>query len=249
MRRYILFATAIIAACIAGAGKAAAQAEPGVTPADEPIAAPRRILPNFDILNLVPVLDDLGIRHDLRQNDDGRPFLTASIGDRFAFNIVPTACLSSDFSRCIGVNIIAFFGADRMNPQTISAFNQNNLFTSVGLIGRNEGVFLVRYEIADYGIPRGNLASSLMRFAAIASRLELELISGPQTVSAQGFASDLAAGSLNQQQRLLIGAAKVAPAHAHDPDLAAAAALADALFRSGAPVNEIRPIKAHTSLR
>lgn len=240
MRRQLIGAAAFFVAGLVGPGAACAQTEPG-----EPISTPRRLIPNFDILNLVPVLDELGIRHELRQSGDGRPFLTASIGDTFAFNLVPTACLSSDFSRCIGVNIIAFFGAPNANPQTISAFNQKNEFASVGLIGRDEGVFLVRYDIADYGIPRGNFASSIARFATVAAALESELASGPKTVSAEGFATDLAARALNAKSLQSISGAAGKPAHPHDASLEAATLLAEELLRDGAPVNTIGNPKAN----
>lgn len=202
-------------------------------------------MPNFDIMNLVPVLDELGVRHEMRQTDDGRPYLTAAIGDAFAFNIAPTACLSSDFSRCIGVNIVAFFSAPDANAQTISAFNQKNAFASVGLIGRGEGVFLLRYDIADYGIPRGNFASSLARFAAVAASLEAELASGPKTVNAEGYASDLAARALNAGSLKMLGGAASRPANPHDSSLEEASLLAEELLRDGAPANSIAEPQAN----
>lgn len=235
MRRLFLSAAAFLAAT----PLAAAQSLPAA-PArgDEPISTPRRLIPNFDILNIVPVLDELGVSHSLRESDDGRPFLAASIGDTFTFNVAPTACLSSDYSRCIGVNFVAIFAVSDPNPQTISAFNQKNEFTSVGLYGRDGLVFLLRYEIADYGIPRGNFASSLAQFLTAASRLETELSSGPKTVSQQGFASDLAAGALNRGSLVRLGGG-AAPRHPHDDGLEEAAAMAEILIRSGAPVNPV----------
>lgn len=240
MRRLALSAAASLAATAFAPGGALAQAAATAPSSDnEPISTPRRLMPNFDILNLVPVLDELGVRHELRQTDDGRPYLTAAIGDSFAFNVAPTACLSSDFSRCIGVNIVAFFDAPEANAQTISAFNQKNEFASVGLIGGGEGVFLLRYDIADYGIPRGNLASSLARFVAVAAQLEAELATGPKTVSAEGYASDLAARALNAGILQSLNGAAPRPANPHDASLADAALLAEELLRDGAPANSI----------
>jgi hypothetical protein len=231
--RFSLAAGALLAAGFGASAPAAAE------DAAEPISTPRRLIPNFDVLNLVPVLDELGVTHELRTSEDGKPFLAASFADGFTFNLAPTACLSSDFSRCIGVHIVAYFAASDINPQTLSAFNQNNEFASVGVYVRNESVFLLRYEIADYGIPRGNFASSLAQFVAVANRLSSELASRPKTVSLQGFSDDFSARALNRGGLAAIGAVGAAARHPHDEGLVEAAGLADALFRSGAPVNAV----------
>lgn len=233
MLRLSLVAASLFAAGFGLAAPAAAE------DAAEPISTPRRLIPNFDILNLVPVLDELGVSHELRTSEDGKPFLAASFADGFTFNLAPTACLSSDFSRCIGIHIVAYFAASDVNPQTLSAFNQSNEFASVGVYVRNESVFLLRYEIADYGIPRGNFASSLAQFVSVANRLSGELAARPKTVSLQGFSDDLSSRTLNRKGLTAIGAVGAAQGRPHDEGLAEAAALADALFRSGAPVNAI----------
>lgn len=230
-----MFRRSIVAALTLGAVPLAAAAQDAVR---EPISMPRQLVPNFDIFNLVPVLDELGIRHELHSDGGDKPYLTASLSDGFAFNIAPTAC-SSAFSRCIGVNFVALYGADAVTPQTIFAFNQSHAFTSVGLIGESRGVYLLRYELADYGIPRGNFAASLAQFLAVADQFQSALASAPQTVSLQGYAEDFAADGLNRQALSALGGAQTAPRGPHDASLADAVARAEALFRSGAPVNPV----------
>ena len=223
------FAATFIAATCAGA-------QPGAP--DVQIEAPRNLIPNFDAMNLAPVLDDLGARYELRRMEDGRPFLAVSFDDDFAFNLVPTACLSSDFSRCIGVNIVAIYSAGGLNAQTISAFNQSNAFASVGWYEREKSLFLLRYDIADYGIPRGNLASSLAQFIATAARLQTEIETRPKTVSLYGYADDVLAGSLNRKGLAAMGA-RPKTAGAHEASLSEATGLIEALFQAGAAVNTV----------
>ena len=79
---------------------------------------------NFDVVNIGPVLTEMGIVWQERQLADGRSFIAASIGAALSFNIVPAACLGSDGkSNCVGANLITLFTGGSPNPQSVSAFN------------------------------------------------------------------------------------------------------------------------------
>lgn len=172
--------------------------------AQELISNPRGMVANFDAVNLGPVLTELGIVWQERQLSDGRPFIAASIGAALSFTILPAACLGADGkSNCVGGNFITLFTGGSPNPQSVSAFNQKYVFTSAGMYSDGSSAFLSRYDIADYGIPRGNIASSIYTFFQLAQRFRDEIAS--KTVSADGYADDMSASALNIQSGESIG--------------------------------------------
>lgn len=196
MKHAILRFSAAIAA-LAAAGSALAQDQ-------EFISNPRAMVPNFDAVNLGPVLTELGIVWQERRTSDGMPFIAASIGGSMNFNIVPLACLGPDQkSGCVGANIITVYTGGRANPQSVSAFNQKYVFTSAGVFSDNSGAYLSRYEIADYGIPKGNIASSIGSYFALAQRFRDEIAA--KTVSADGFVDDMSASVLNVRSAEAVG--------------------------------------------
>lgn len=194
---------------------------------------PQGVMQNFDVARVTPVLDALGVANSVRETDDGDTFIAASIGDQISFNIVPTACLNSNHTRCVGANFIVLFGGPP-NRQTVAAFNQRHAFTSAGVVGNNEGVYLLRYEIADYGLPRGNFAASLSAFLHFASLLRAELREGVNTVSLEGYAEDGAAARLN-----VLGAAALRGEAPPAGYAVGSSEIADALLQAGAPVNPV----------
>lgn len=171
---------------------------------DELISNPRGMVTNFDVVNLGPVLTELGVVWQERQLADGRPFIAASIGAALSFNIVPAACLGSDGkSNCVGANLITLFTGGAPNPQSVSAFNQKYVFTSAGMYSDGSSAFLSRYDIADYGIPRGNIASSIYNYFTLAQRFRDEIAT--KTVSADGYADDMSAAALTIESGKAMG--------------------------------------------
>lgn len=184
-------------ALLLSAGAAGAQNQ-------ELISNPRGMVTNFDVVNLGPVLTELGIVWQERQLADGRPFIAASIGATLNFNILPAACVGADGkSNCVGANLITIYSGGSPNPQSVSAFNQKYVFTSAGMYSDESSAFLSRYEIADYGIPRGNVASSVYTFFQIAQRFRDEIAA--KTVSADGYADDMSASALTVSAAQAIG--------------------------------------------
>ena len=197
---------------------------------------PRGVVANFDIERLTPFLTELGVTHAVRTTDGGDPFIVASIGDEISFNIAPTACLNSNHTRCIGANFIVFFGGTP-NRQTVMSFNQRYAFTSANIVGNGEGAYLLRYEMADYGLPRGNLASSLSAFLHLAALFRAELRERVTTVSAEGYAGDAAARRLNALSLAdLTRSPDAVPA-----DAVTTRETVEALVAAGAPMNPLTP--------
>jgi hypothetical protein len=210
----------------------------------ELISNPRGMVTNFDAVNLGPVLTELGIVWQERQLSDGRPFIAASIGAALNFNILPAACLGADGkTNCVGANYITLFSGGAPNPQSVSAFNQKYVFTSAGMYSDGSSAFLSRYDIADYGIPRGNVASSIYTFFQLAQRFRDEIAT--KTVSADGYADDMSASSLNIQSGETLGvnvavAADGGMAGVHQASLEATPELVRRLINSdNAPRNKI----------
>lgn len=164
----------------------------------DPIANPHGMVENFDAANLGTVLTDLGIVWQERPDGQGRTFIAASLGGQLNFNIVPTACLGPNNSKCVGVTFLALFNGATPNYQTVSAFNQKYFFSSAGVLPNGAGAYVSRYEIADYRIPRGNVASSLQTFVQLADQFRREVSTSTQTVSQEGYAEDLSANYLNK---------------------------------------------------
>ena len=192
----LLLAT-VGAAAFAGAGAAIAQ--------DAPVSDPRGVVENFDARHVGPLLTELGVVWQEGQLNSGGRVIKASIGN-FSFMIVPMACRNEAAQLgCVGANLVALYEGLTPNSQTVSAFNQHYVFTSAGALPGGAGAYLSRYEIADYGIPRGNLASSIGSFVYLADTFRKEIASGRRTVSLDGYADDMSARRLNGRMSEALG--------------------------------------------
>ncbi|MEM8935784.1 MAG: hypothetical protein AAGC77_05195 [Pseudomonadota bacterium] len=160
------------------------------------ISNPNALASNFDAQTIGPVLDEMGIVWRQHNDRPGAPYITANFAGEVNFYLQPGACRQS-VSDCVGLSMFAFFqGA--ANEQTVRAFNYRYAFASAG-ISPDGIVYIGRYEISDFGIPRGNLATSIVVFAEQARMLGQELSTAQRTVSLEGFAQDLEARALNRQ--------------------------------------------------
>ncbi len=187
-----------------------------ITQSEEVISNPGDLVANFDAANIGPVLSELGVAWEQRTDDQGRPFIAATANNEFYFNIIPTACLGPNNTGCVGLNVLGLFIGPSPNLQTVSAFNQKYFFTSAGVLSDGSGAYLSRYEIADYGIPRGNFVSSLGSFLYLANEFQAEIHSATRTVSLEGFADDMASDALNRRASEKMGA------HIQSPNTASA---------------------------
>ncbi len=158
---------------------------------------PYRVLDSFDIYELRILLGELNIASDIKTARNGRRYLQAAYGAKLIFEIIPAACLGPDGDRCLGANFLARFKGEAPNPQMVTAFNRSFAFSTVGVMP-DGGAYVSRYEIADFGAPRGNVASSLESFIYIAELFRKELETSGATVATVGYAEDQAARRLNR---------------------------------------------------
>ncbi|WP_411818990.1 YbjN domain-containing protein [Hyphococcus formosus] len=155
---------------------------------------PSNVVSNFSVQSVGPVLNELGMQWQVKQLDNGKQFIHAISGS-MQFVLFFTVCKETG---CSGMQAVTFFSNSGANPQTVQAFNVRYPFGTAGVDA--DGVaYVSRYDIADFGIPRGNIASSLINFIGLAEGFAAELANSHQTVSLDGYANDLASGHLNRQ--------------------------------------------------
>ncbi len=201
----------VMAAAAAALSSAAAQNSLSGASNGQPVVAnPTTLISNFDVQSVGPILDELGVVWRAVAVDGGGSAIVANAGGVLNFYMQPSACQVNGASNCIGVLIFSPYEGDA-NSQTVRAFNDRYPFTRTALNG-SSGAFITRYEIADFGIPRGNVAHSLLNFFTLANRFHAELASAGRTVSLEGYGDDLAASALNRSGLLnLTGAIEHAP--------------------------------------
>lgn len=227
------------------AGVLAAAAMIGAAQAQDEISNPRGIVPNFDPANLGPVLSELGLVWQQRATQDGKPYIAASVGGELMINLTPTACTGPKNTNCIGLHTVSLAAGQDLNYQTVLAFGQKYAFTSVMISSDATRAAISRYDIADFGIPRGNIASSLMNFVYLAMQFRQELSSGANTVSLKGYADDMSAGLLNSRALTDVTGAEPGGFSAHSRAMRESAEIIDVLFKEGeAPRNKITNIGA-----
>lgn len=200
------------------------------------IPNPAGSMRNFDVANLGPVLTDMGVQWEQRTGPEGKPIIVVNVNGYY-LNIVPAACTGPGGTQCLGAQTFALNESPAVSQQSINAFNLRYAFLSAGPIPN--GYYLSRYDIADFGIARGNVLSSVSSFIAIAANAAQELNSGGQTVSTIGYAEDLSASHLNEASGRAIGLdvsvnTGAAAADAHLKEIKATAEFVKALAASGA---------------
>ncbi len=174
---------------------AAMTAISGASAQSPSVANPNTILESFEVQALGAVLSELGAVWQASQGADGAPFIAANAGGEVVFFLQPTACRGANHTNCIGLSMVALF-TGAADPQTVSAFNYRYAFASAG-IDPAGNAYINRYEIADYGLPRGNLAMSILVFVEQIKMLRKELSLTGRTVSLEGEEEELTSAILN----------------------------------------------------
>jgi hypothetical protein len=172
---------------------AGASAQNNMGAADSPLSNPSTVVKSFSVQSVGPVLNELGVPWQVSQLDNGTQFIVAASGS-MQFILFFTVCNGAD---CMGMQAVTFFTGANANPQTVQAFNVRYPFGTAG-IDQDRVAYVSRYDIADFGIPRGNIASSVVNFLGLSEMFASELASAGQTVSLDGYAGDLAAAQLNK---------------------------------------------------
>lgn len=238
MKQAAIFATvgAVLASC--------ATAPAGPAPAPAP--TPTTLIDYFDADSVGSVLDEMGAVWQARQAANGQPYIEASLAGELNLVIVPTACQGAGFTQCVGMNTVSVLTGAGFNPQTVAAFNQRYPFSSVGLWVDGRDAYISRYEICDYGIPRGNVEVSIASLAILAARFREELSTSRMTVSLEGYAGDLSSRYLNEKTLEAFGGKTAEDKMArHAEAIEESLEFVRAIVRdAGAPRNKVQNINA-----
>lgn len=189
-----LFSAAVMALA-AGVSSASAQNSLGSGESSSGLSNPETVVRKFSVQTVGPVLNELGMPWQVGQLSNGAQYMHAAAGE-MQFVMFFTACNGSE---CAGMQSLMIFGETSANPQTVQAFNARYPFATAG-IDQEGSAYISRYDIADYGIPRGNIASSLVNFLLLSEMFAGELANSHQTVSLDGYAGDLSSTHLNRQE-------------------------------------------------
>ncbi len=193
-----LFIAAALAGAVLATGAKAQNTQLGTPVA--PVSNPTTVIETFSTESIGQVLSELGVTWQAYKADNGQPFIDANFANAVNFRLIPAACGDqANFQKCVGLSMLSAFEGSA-NPQTVNAFNYRFAFASAGLDPSGEA-YLSRYELSDYGMPRGNLATSLMVFVQQSAYFAEELSSARRTVSLEGYADDLSASTLNKLVR------------------------------------------------
>lgn len=189
---------AAVLASFVGMGVAAAQSN-ALSSNKSPVSNPSDLLPSLHAEAIIPVLSEMGIQYQGATLPNGEKVILAQAPDGIKFQLTPTACDANN-RRCRGLSMVALFESTQSAQRAISAFDQHYVFVSAGM--NDSGVaYLTRYDIADYGVPRGNLAISLLNYLHMAAVFDRHLYEADNMVFAPTN-SDLSAERLNMQSIL-----------------------------------------------
>ena len=122
---------------------------------------------DFDVTTIGPILTEMNILWQTRQSPDGRPFILANADGQTVFVLSPLACRDEEtFSGCVGLQYISVFDGEAQT-QSVRDFNNRYAFANVGVNALGNS-YMSRYDIADYGMARGNFAITVSTFSKLA---------------------------------------------------------------------------------
>lgn len=170
---------------------------------EAPVKNPAQLLTSLHAEAIIPVLAEMGLTYQGATLPDGQKVVLAQAPNGLKFQLTPTAC-DQVGTRCRGLHMLALFQTTAPE-RTVSAFNYRYAFVSTGV--DNDGIaYISRYDIADYGLPRGNLAVSLGNYLHMATIFDRHLFEATNTVQKNATDVDLAANGLNMKSILADGA-------------------------------------------
>ncbi len=204
-----VFVSAVCAASVFVSGAEAQNSQ--LSNSASPVTNPTTTMSEFSAQSLGPVLNELGVTWEAHSTENGQPYIDANFAGAVNFRLIPSACRKAGFVECTGLSMLSGFSGEA-NAQTVNAFNFRYAFASAGL-DPSGSAYLSRYEISDYGVARGNVATSILVFVQQTAFLADELSSAKQTISLEGYADDLSASSLNRMGRETMTGVKVIAAN------------------------------------
>ena len=173
----------------------AASAESDALRTSSKIRNPSAPLTSLHAEALIPVISQLGFEYEGVMLPGGEKALLVETATGSRFQITPMACDTT--GRCRGMHMVAMFET-KVDRRTVMAFNDRYAFVSAGMTGDNLA-YLARYEIADFGLPRGNIAVSIDVFLETARLFVEHLEAATGKLKQAPAGSDLAANGLNMQ--------------------------------------------------
>ncbi len=193
MNRFVKWVAVSALSAASIAGVAAAQSN-ALKSSSAPVSNPGALLSSLHAEAVLPLLNELGIRTEGAKLPNGQKVILAQAPNGLKFQLTPTACDAQN-QRCRGIHMLAIFQTNAP-ARAVSAFNYQYAFISAGK--DDSGVaYISRYDIADYGMPRGNLAVSLANYLHMADAFDRHLYEATNTVRQDVDDSDLAANGLN----------------------------------------------------
>ena len=164
----------LVAAALAGATFAAPASAQDIN------AVTRRtaIVSNFDLPAIVSILSELKVAHRVAEGSNGR-FVNVAFANGVRATIGRSAC-RNNLQFCKGLTISARFGpgkpawAEAEKLRRANSFNYRHSFIKAGL-DANGQFYLSRYELNDFGVSRGSIATSLLVFANLGERFAAHL--------------------------------------------------------------------------
>ena len=125
---------------------------------------PTSLIPNFDVGNIGPIITEMGYSWKTQTTQSGKQFIAATVRN-LTIVLLPSACDGGANSGCVGLQTLAYFNGQRLSPGLVWRYNNQSVFSYVGIDG-DDTFFVRRYDIADYGVPRGNVEASIQNFRA-----------------------------------------------------------------------------------
>lgn len=245
-------AAALSASIVAMAGFGAAMAQSNALGAQTNalggptvrVTEPSEVLGSLHAAALIPVLDELNVSYKGASLPSGEKIILAVSEGGLRFQLTPSACDARGES-CKGLHMLALFQS-KAPSRTVAAFNYRYAFVSTGI--DDSGVaYISRYEIADYGMPKGNLAVAIGNYLHMASMFDRHLFEATNTVSNEATDTDFAANGLNMRSVLadhrLARQVGLSP-NAHNVSLEAISGFVDTYVRADAlnPGRIINPV-------
>lgn len=184
----------------------------GVAPANAAPLDPRTNVASFTPENIVTAAQAVNFQTEILSDGTNKAVgISAPNGAKFIAQ--PTTCQKPNQVDCFALSLFGIFRGWQPSLQQVNYFNKHRSFTKAYL--DETDAILVRYEIADYGIPLGNISSNIANFAAIANQFQQFLESGGAGASYTPSPDTHILGSAfgSTPRTVAIGEAESAPRH------------------------------------
>jgi len=145
---------------------------------------PHTMLSTFTVENLMSTAAALQYQAEPLQDSEGHKAIGIIASNGVKMIAQPTACQQPNQGQCYGLSIFGIFNDSNGTKPPVEALNYFNAYRSfTKAYSDTDNVYLSRYEIADFGIPMGNVASNMTNYAAVAETFIKFLTSGGTGVS------------------------------------------------------------------